>query len=43
MRDLQNDDSVSNKVVYLSVCRVEYQKKFECSQNNPAITPDTMK
>ena len=43
MRDLQNEDFVSKEIVYHSVCRVEYQNKFECSRRKPAITPDTMK
>ena len=43
MRDLQNEDFVSKEIVYDSVCRVEYQNKFECSLRKPAITPDTVK
>ena len=43
MRDLQNKDFVSKEIAYHSVCRVEYQNRFECSRRKSAITPDTMK
>ena len=43
MRDLQNEDFVSKEIAYHSVCRVEYQNKFQCPRRKPAILSDTMK